>query len=67
MLLGCQDLSQVRCLHPYAAHRSRGLRHLDAQLTVAASLGLQGRGASGRAAHQFEVEHAVLARQSEGL
>ena len=41
MLIVAQDLAGVRCLHHYAAHTSLGLCHLDAQLTVAASLALQ--------------------------
>ena len=45
MLMVGQDLARVRCRHQSAAHTSRALCHLDAQITVGASLGLQARGA----------------------
>ena len=41
MLTVGQDLARVRCWHQSAAHTSLVLCHLDAQLTVAASLALQ--------------------------
>ena len=43
MLIVGQDLARVRCCHQSAAHTSRAVCHLNAELTATASLAQQGR------------------------